>query len=212
MTILQRIAYFQGRRDEVPNQELAQELVDTKDNEGIREIVAGLGHQDANVRSDCIKVLYEVGYRDPTLVAAYAPDVLKLLRSKDNRLVSGAMIALSTVASLKPDELFQQRAAILQAMAEDSVITVDAAVKTLATVACARDEYRRELLPHRLEHLSTCRPKDVPQHAESTLPAVNAQHSAEFVPVLERRLPDLSGTQAKRVTKAIRAAKAKTIA
>jgi hypothetical protein len=208
MSVLERIAYFQGRRDEIPNQELAKQLVQAKDHDGIQEIAANLWHKDVNVRSDCIKVLYEVGYLDPMLIADYAGDVLKLLQSENNRLVWGAMIALSTIAGLKADDLFQHRAEIQQAMAEGSVITVDAAVKALAVVASKKDAYREELLPPLLQHLETCRPKDIAQHAESTLAAVDSRHSAAFVAVLEKRLPDLSSSQAARVRKAIRAAKA----
>jgi hypothetical protein len=208
MSVLEHIAYFQNRRDEVPNQELAKLLVETKDRTGIQEIAANLWHQDVNVRSDCLKVLYEVGYLDPTLIADYAGDVLKLLQSRNNRLVWGAMIALSTVATLKADDLFKHRTEIQQAMAKGSVITVDAAVKALAVVASKKDAYRAELFPHLLQHLQSCRPKDVAQHAESTLVAVDPSHSAAFVAVLEKRLPDLSSSQAARVRKAIRTARA----
>jgi hypothetical protein len=206
MSVLERLAYFQGRRDEVPNRELAQQLVATKNHDGIREIAANLWHKDENVRSDCIKVLYEVGYLDPALIGDYAGDVLKLLQSKSNRLVWGAMITLATVAAIKADDLYEHRAEIQKAMVNGSVITVDAAVKALATVASQKDAYRKELFPHLLLHLQTCRPKDVPQHAESTLVAVDPGHSAAFVAVLEKRLPDLSGSQAARVRKVIRAA------
>jgi hypothetical protein len=208
MCALKRIAYFQDRRDEVPNQELAKQLVQTQDRDGIGEIAANLWHKDVNVRSDCVKVLYEVGYLEPGIIAGYAGDLIKLLQSRNNRLVWGAMIALSTVAALKADDLFQHRAEIQQAMAEGSVITVDAAVKALAVVASKKDAYREELFPHLLQHLQSCRPKDVAQHAESTLVAVDPSHSAAFVAVLEKRLPDLSSSQAARVRKAIRTARA----
>ena len=35
MSVLNRIAYFQNRRDEVPNQELARELAKTKNKPGL---------------------------------------------------------------------------------------------------------------------------------------------------------------------------------
>jgi hypothetical protein len=208
MSVLERIAYFQGRRDEVPNQELARQLAQARDRDGIQEIAANLWHKEGNVRSDCLKVLYEVGYLEPTLVADYAGDFLKLLHSRNNRLVWGAMIALSTVAALRADDLFQHRAEIQEAMAEGSVITIDAAVKALAIVASKKDAYRKELFPHLVEHLQSCRPKDVARHAEITLVAVDPSHSEAFVAVLEKRLPDLSSSQAARVRKVIRTAKA----
>jgi hypothetical protein len=96
MPVLNRIAYFQNRRDEVPNQELARELAGAKDRKGIREIARNLWHENSNVQSDCLKVLYEVGYLNPVLIARYVGDFLKLLKSSNNRLTWGSMIALST--------------------------------------------------------------------------------------------------------------------
>ena len=42
MSVLNRIAYLQNRRDEVPNQELARELAEQKDRAGIHEIAENL--------------------------------------------------------------------------------------------------------------------------------------------------------------------------
>jgi hypothetical protein len=69
MSILDKLACFINRHDEVPNQELARELVATRNVDGIREIAAALSNKDAVIRADCIKVLYEIGYLAPELVA-----------------------------------------------------------------------------------------------------------------------------------------------
>ena len=116
MSVLNRIAYFQGRRDEVPNQELARDLAASEDRAGIREIAENLWNREPNVRSDCLKVLYEIGYLKPELVAPYAGDFLKLLGSRNNRLVWGGMIGLSTVAGIAADELYPHVAEIQQVM------------------------------------------------------------------------------------------------
>ncbi|MCI0618234.1 hypothetical protein L0244_35095, partial [bacterium] len=98
MSVLNKIAYFQNRRDEVPNQMLARELAEKKNKKGIREIAENLWSENQNVQSDCLKVLYEIGFLNPNLIAEYAGDFLKLLKSKNNRMVWGSMIALSTIA------------------------------------------------------------------------------------------------------------------
>jgi hypothetical protein len=205
MSVLNRIAYLQNRRDEVPNQELARELAEQKDRAGIREIAENLWNRDKNIQADCVKVLYEIGYLDPSLIADYAEDYLKLLRSRNNRLVWGGMIALSTVAELKADVIHAHLDEILKAMHAGSVITVDNAVKTLA-LAASNKAYRPAIFPHLLEHLRTCRPKDVPQHSEKSLPAVDASNKAVFIAVLEKRVEDLSAAQITRVRKVIKAA------
>ncbi len=206
MSILERIAYFQGRRDEVPNQELARELAERDDHAGLVELVDGLSHTNQNVRSDCLKALYETGYLKPELLAPYTGHFLGLLRDKNNRLVWGAMIALATVAPLAPEELFAHRAEIESAVDAGSVITQDNGVKALAAVAAAGPAYRAELLPYLLRHLERCRPKDVALRAEAVVQAVDAAHSDAFVVLIERRMEAATPAQAARLRRVIQAA------
>ena len=206
MSTLEKLACFQNRRDEVPNQELARELAETQNREGLREIAENLWNKDKNIQADCIKVLYEIGYLSPELVADHAGDFLKLMKSKNNRLAWGAMIALSTVAALKADEIFPHAREIEQVMDKGSVITKDNGVKILALVARQNEAYRREIFPYLLNHLATCRPKDVPQHSEKSLPAVDGQNKAGFIALLEKRAADLSKSELARVRKVIKAA------
>jgi len=209
MSVLSKLACAQNRLDEVPNQELAHELVQNGDVSGIREIAENLWNKDTDIQSDCIKVLYEIGYLKPELIADYTPDFLKLLKSRENRLVWGAMLALSTVAALKADELFPHVNEIQRAMEKGSVITEDNGVGTLAAIASSRAEYNQVIFPYLLNHLETCRPKSVPQHAEKTLVAANAQNNEAFIKVLEKRLDDLMGGQVTCVRRVIREAEKK---
>ena len=107
MSVLEELASGLGERGDQPNVRLVEKLTDLEDTQGIREIGAGLRHSDKKVQSDCIKVLYEIGYRKPELVADFAGDFLALLTSKNNRLVWGAMIGLSTIAHLRYNVLFE---------------------------------------------------------------------------------------------------------
>ena len=118
MSVLNRLACSQGRRDETPNRELARDLAEREDRAGIRELVTNLHRVDRDVRSDCIKTLYEVGYLRPELIVDYAAEFLRLLADRHNRMVWGAMLALSTIAALQADELYPHRQRIQDAMAE----------------------------------------------------------------------------------------------
>jgi len=207
MSVLNRIAASQGRRDEAPNRELARDLAGRGDHDGIRELAANLDHPDQNVRSDCLKTLYEVGYLRPELVAGYADDFLRLLHDRNNRMVWGAMLALSTIAPLRADDLFRHHGEIQSVMADGSVITVDNGIRILAAVAAANTSYRSELFPFLLHHLETCRPKDVPQHAEAVVHVVDAAHADAFVAVLETRMAEMSTSQASRLKRVIKQAR-----
>ena len=115
------------------------------------------------------------------------------------------MTALAEVAKANPDAVFKHFDAIKKAKETGSVITVDNAISTLAYTA-ANDKYNKAIFPYLLKHLSSCRPKEVPQHSEKTLPAVNTSNKNEFIKVLETRMEDLSGGGLSRVKKVIKQA------
>jgi hypothetical protein len=204
MSVVDRLAHSLGRRDEVPNQELARDLATKKDKKGVREIAENLWNKDKNIQADCIKVLYEVGYLEPKLIAEYAEDFVKCLGSKNNRLVWGGMTALAEVAKANPDAVFQHLDAIKKAKETGSVITVDNAISALAYTAAGNKRYNETIFPYLLKHLSGCRPKEVPQHSEKTLPAVNASNKAGFIKVLEKRMEGLSGSGLARLKKVLK--------
>jgi hypothetical protein len=198
---LSRIAFYQNRRDEVPNQQLAKELAETANAAGIREIAENLQHKNKNVQSDCLKVLYEIGYLKPELIAEYVQDFLVLLKSKNNRMVWGAMIALATVADKKPNEIYRQLAAVTDAVDKGSLITVVWGVKALAKVAAADKTYKQKIFPFLTVKLQKCIPRDVPMHAESILPAVDSGNKQEFLSILEARKPEMTPSQLARLRK-----------
>jgi hypothetical protein len=206
MSVIDKLAHSLGRRDEVPNQELARDLAAKKDKKGIGEVAEHLWDKDVNIANDCIKVLYEIGYIDASLVSPHVGAFIKLLKSRHNRLVWGGMLALGTVARLCPNEVFEHLYDVKKAMGAGSVITKDNGVKVLADTASTNEKYNKAIFPYLLKHLSSCRPKEVPQHSEKTLLAVNASNKADFIKVLEKRMEDLSGGGLARVKKVIKQA------
>jgi len=206
MSVLGKIAHFQDRRDEVPNQEVARELAQTRSLADIREIAENLWNKEPNIQSDCLKVLYELGYLVPELIADYLDDFLKLLKHRNNRMVWGGMIALSTIAGLQADRIFPHVDEIQKTMEAGSVITNDAGIKALTEVAARKDEYRARIVPYLLERLSNSRPVDAPRYAEIILAAIGTADKAEFVKILEKRMEAASGSRLARLKKAIKAA------
>lgn len=204
MSTLDRIAYFLNRRDEVPNQELARELAETKNQAGIREIAAHLWDKNQSIRSDCLKVLYEIGYLQPDLIADYVGDFLRLLQDKDNRMIWGAMIGLATIADRRAKEIWAHVDEVMAAVEHGSLITVVWGVKTLAGVAATSRPYRKQIFPFLLTQLRTCLPRDVPMHAESILRAVDTGNQTEFLSVLDARQSELTPAQLTRLKKVMK--------
>ncbi len=204
MSVIDQLASSQGRRDEIPNQELAQALAQAEDTEAIQELMDSLFTAKQAIQNDCIKVLYEIGESNPHLIAPYVNEFVRLLSSKNNRLVWGGMTALGLIADEKSADIWEHIDTILQATTDGSVITQDWGIRVLATLSSKDTTYEARIFPFLLDFLASCRPKDLPRHAESCLIAVTADNQAHMLKLLEKRLPSLKASQAKRVDKVIR--------
>jgi hypothetical protein len=193
----------------VPNKELARELAETKNLAGIDEIAKNLWHKNKSVSSDCLKVLYEIGYINPDLISEYADKFLKLLKSKINRMAWGVMIALATIAERKSTEIWANINDVINAVENGTLITVVWGIKTLAIVASTDKKYNEFIFPFLVEHLKKSIPRDLLLHAESILPAVNSENKEEVLAVLDSRKSELKPSQIGRFGKLLRKLEAK---
>lgn len=197
--MLEKTAFGLERNDEEPNIALAEELCRDRNLAGIAEIAAGLDSKEPRLANDCIKVLYEIGARNPELIADETEKFLSLLCSPNNRLVWGGMTALTYVTHLRPQVVFGSLELVLEALEHGSVITRDNAVSVLAALAKADGRYAQTVFSILLSHLAACRPKEVPQHAERISVCIGRENRKPFADLLERRKAELSPAQAKRV-------------
>jgi hypothetical protein len=199
MPILDRLASTLGRSDEVPNQELAAEIAARGDTVAVAELIDLLTKASRPARHDAIKVLYEIAYVQPGLIAPHTSTLIDVIGGRDNRLIWGAMTALGSVASLVPQRIWSRVDEVIAANDAGSVITQDWGVRTLAAVAAADQEYERRLFPYLLDFVRRCIPRDLPKHAESMLVAANARTTVALEELLGARAAELSASQGSRL-------------
>jgi hypothetical protein len=202
--MIEKLAYSLGRNDEKANIDLALELIKSKNRKGIKEIIEGLNHKTEQIANDCIKVLYEIGEKEPALVSDYVDVFIKLLNSRNNRLVWGAMTALSKITPLKPQEVFNSLDTVIKAYEKGSVITVDSSITVFACLAKAGSKYEKIIFPIIIKHLSECRPKEVGQHSERAFICVSKNNADVFKKILLKRRDSLTDPQKKRVDKLLK--------
>ena len=202
--MIEKLAYSLGRNDEEPNIALARELAETKNKKGIKEIVLGLSNPNGQIANDCIKVLYEIAGISPRLVSEYAGNFIALLKSRNNRLVWGSMMALSKIAFLKADEVFKDLDVIVNAYEKGSTITRDNSISVFTELARADKRYEEKVYPIIIKHLEECRPREVGQHAERAFVCINKSNSKKFKAVLLKRSGSLTEAQKKRVDKLLK--------
>lgn len=204
MSILNKLASFQNRNDEILNQELAKQIVTKNDKAAIKELVENLKNKKKDIQHDCIKVLYEIGGRKPGLIAGYAKDFIALLDSKNNRMQWGAMTAINTITLQDPKAIYTALPKIIKAADNGSVITKDQAVNILISL-CSLKEYTNGAFTLLNEQLLDCPTNQLPMYAERALPVISEKNKAQFTKTLTSRLSDIEkDTKRKRVEKVIR--------
>ncbi|WP_276134476.1 hypothetical protein [Polluticoccus soli] len=204
MSIIDQLATSLGRKDEVPNQELAQKIAAKKDKKAVDELVANLVNKSKDIQSDCIKVLYEIGTIDPLLIAPHYEAFIKLLNSKNNRLVWGAMTALDAMTDAAPKEVFANLSAIMDAADKGSVITKDHSIGILIKLA-GHKAYADDCTTLLLDQLKNSLPNQLPMYAENALPAIGTKYKEQFWKILESRLDDMEKeSKRKRIEKVLK--------
>ena len=199
--MLERLACANNRNDEVLNVQLAHELCNSEDKEGINEIVSGLRNKNKKIANDCIKVLYEIGDMRPDLIADYADDFIHQLHSSNNRLVWGAMTALAMIVDIKHNDIYKNIDAVIYAFQHGSVITVDNGVSVLAKLCIINEHYREQIFPFLMGHLRMCRLKEVAQHAERISVCIDENNVRQFFDVLDGRIEYLTKAQKIRIAR-----------
>lgn len=204
MSIIDKLASSLGRRDEVPNQELAKKIAAKKDKKSVKELVEHLNNKSKDIQNDCIKVLYEVGAIDPRLLADYAQAFVSLLNSKNNRMQWGAMSALDTVTLENPKIIYGSLSKIIEAADKGSVITRDGAVNILIKL-CSVKQYAGDAFSLLTEQLLGTPTNQLAMYAERAMPIINDKNKELFVTTLTSRLNDIEkDTLRKRVEKVIK--------
>lgn len=191
MKAIDLIATSLNRRDDEPNQALAVEIIKSKRNDWVKELVENLKNRDKNIQSDCIKVLYEIGERGSAeMIAPYYKEFGEVLNSRNNRLIWGTMTALDMITLINPKGIYDLLPLIIVAIDKGSVITIDHGVGILAKLASIA-EYTDAAFPLLVEQLKKCPAKQLPMYAEKSVIAINAINQKQFIELIQSRIPEM---------------------
>ncbi len=184
MSVTDKLASALARNDERPNVALAEELAAAPDEAAIAELAGLLTTGSRAQKHDAIKALYELGYRRPEAIAPHVDVFLALLATRDNRMLWGTLIALGTLAAIRPRELMAALDTILAAADRGSVIARDSAMKILGALN-AVPQFKPKVTPILLQRLAHAAVNQVPMYAEFAAPTIAEKDRAEFRRIVE---------------------------
>ena len=206
MAVIDKLSSSTGKRSKEVNKALAKEIADQGDRKSIIELFELLKNKDRNIQSDSIEVLYETGYLRPDMIADYHEIFAELLNNKNNRLIWGGMIALSSISKIIPEVIFKALSSISKAVDKGSVITKDAGVAVYANLATVKSQ-KAQVLPMLFDELKQCPDKQFAQYAEKSIIAIDQESKEAFLGIIQSRLKDLEKeSQIRRVKKVFKIA------
>lgn len=204
MTIIKLLSSSQGQKGNEANIELARQISLTDNKNAVKELLENLVNKDKNIQGDCLKTLYEIGYLKPELIADYYSEFIKLLTSKNNRMVWGSMIALATITDLKHKEIFSSLKEIIEVINKGSVITIDNGVDILAKLN-KHDRYFNTTDPLLIEQLWKCQIKQLSQYIEKSQVSINKKNKEIYQTIIEKRKSECENeSQLKRLEKLLK--------
>ena len=185
-SIADRLAGALERRDEGPNVALADEIASARDRSAVGDLVQLVQSGSVRQRNDAMKVLYEVGSRDPELIGGHCPVFLEALGSKTNRQVWGAMSALDALAEVRAAEIAAELPRIIEAADRGSVIAKDRCNSLLTKLA--RAGFADKAVPIIVNRLKTAAPNQFPTYAEEAASVVTPETRPGLIETIRKRL------------------------
>jgi hypothetical protein len=207
--LLARLATSMNRSDEMPNLEVAADIVFSDDVDSVSMLVSVIERHDTVHAPDAARVLCEVGIRAPHLLEPSSDRLLALCDESQKEVLAYTMYAMSPLAHRYAEHLWDLRDLFWASLADlqtPANMAQAGAVKLLAALCAAGPDYARTLAGGLVDLLGKCMPKDVAFFAESVLPALGTAHSHRAKPVLDRRMKELTPAEVARLRRAVRAA------
>lgn len=189
-SVIPFLASSSGQRVQDLNKELAVKICNENNTEFIKELVENLFNKKRVVQGDCIKVLDEIGLINPTLIAPYSSEILKLLHHTNNRMVWGAMAVLDYICKERAAELFNSLDIIMATLDNATVITRDHGVKILVKLA-NDDNYYNIVWPLYIEQLESSPTNQFPSYAEWGAEVIHSNDFQLFKTIIENKLKEL---------------------
>jgi hypothetical protein len=207
--LLGRLAVAMNRHDDMPNQDLAVNIVFHLDQDAVGILVGCIERGDDVHAPDAARVLCEVGCRDAELLMPESDRLVSMCEHGDAEMLPFTMYALSPIANHVAEQLWDMRDVFWQVLTEQTDyadMAQTGSVKLLAALCAAGPDYARTLAGGLVDLLGKCHPKHVALYAESVLPALGTAHSHRAKPVLDRRMKELTPAEVARLRRAVRAA------
>lgn len=192
MSIQDHLAFSLGRKDQGPNKKLAAEIANNHDEQQLKQLITFFDSKPhKELQKDCSLTIAWIAELNPSMVTPYTPYLIGKLSDPINRVIWGSMMALSEIAPLVLDPIYDALPAIIDAMDSGTVVTRDHGYRILIALYQS-EHYQEDALIFILEQLMKAPSNQLGQYAERLIEVVNKSHVNRIIEVLEERRNDVT--------------------
>lgn len=191
INIEERLSTSLGNNQGIPNVMLAEEITREEDVQSVVELARLLSEGSRDQKKSAIKVLYEIGDRQPALIADHIDVFLTQMTGLDIRLVWGSLMALSSISCVTPKPVFKCIKDICSAGDKGSIIAKDQVFKILLNLMKAEPRLIADLMPVLIDRLEISSIHQFPRYAENALATLPVRYEPLFRELLQRRLSEV---------------------
>ena len=175
------------------------------------EIVAGTSAQDLgyyaraledeskSVSTHAARVVEEVVSLKPALATAHIERLVRLLGSKQERVVQACAHALPDLARAAPAKVAKHLPRLRDSYAEVDQVAQDGIVRTFVALCTASVAYQKRLIDVIERALQDAEPKLLLQWSQIVLPVLKGEPHAQARAVVEQRLPNIPRAEAQKI-------------
>ena len=198
VSIQDQLAHSLDRRDQGPNRELAERIINKGGAAQLQELVDFfLTQPDKNLQKDCVLTMAWVGELSPEMLVPHVDLLLGNFNSEIPRVVWGSMIALAFSANLVPDQIYKALPEIIDTMDAGTPVTRDHGYRMLITLY-QTEKYREDVFYIILEQIQLAPSNQLGQYAEKLIKVLDTKHKKELIVVLEDRSAELTNEHHKK--------------
>ncbi len=192
MSIQDKLSFALDRNDQEPNKLVAKQIVESGGDHEVKELVDFIESQPKQrAQSDAVLALAYVSEQLPELLMPHVDFLIDKLTSEINRVVFGSMIALSHIAHLAQEKLFNALPQIIDSMDRGTVVTRDHGFKVMVTLY-QDDRFQEDVFLLIQEQLMKAPSNQLGQYAERLIEVLNKTHLNSLIETLEERRNDIT--------------------
>jgi hypothetical protein len=182
---------------------VAAGIVATESTQELAQFTRALEDPNSKVATHAARVVEEVVHQNPALAAGQIARLVKLINSREARVVRTCANALPMLAGVAPAKVARHMATLKESYADATDVGKDGIVRTFVILCEASVAYQKRLIDVFEQALTMAEPETLLRWSTMVLPALKGEPHAQAREVVEGRLPEIPRSTAQKIAELV---------